>query len=381
MRTPHPAHADRDAPNRRAGNVAPPSPDHLRGRNTIVSIQYLRAMAAIGVVLFHQFQNIFPDVRFFQHGVDLFFVISGFIMIALTDGRDIGPRHFYLDRIARIVPPYWAATALTILLAAGGIFTPSVTDRSPGHLLASLLFIPAWGPGGHIWPTLYLGWTLQYEVFFYLVFGALLMLDGSRRLGVVAVLFGTLVMLGATWPPRTPALTIYTSPLLLEFLAGMVLGRLYGIRLNRMPGRWIAGATAALTIGFLLLIPFHHDLLFGAGAIVIASAALSLERAGYMPRSRILLELGAASYAIYLFQQIAFDMTGKIVGKAASLSGLPVLTTTLLHPANVLAALLLGVMMHRYLEKPLTEQARIFLNLKTRGAAHRMVEGNTAGRL
>ncbi|GBQ87303.1 acyltransferase [Gluconacetobacter johannae DSM 13595] len=381
MRMPHPARADRGPPDRRADTVAAPSPDHLRGRNTIVSLQYLRAVAAIGVVLFHQFQNILPSIQFFQHGVDLFFVISGFIMIALTDGRDIGPRHFYLDRLARIVPPYWAATALTVLLAAGGIFTPSVTDRSAGHLLASLLFIPAWGPGGHVWPTLYLGWTLQYEVFFYLIFGALLMLDSSRRLGVLSVLFGALVMLGAVWPPHTPALTVYTSPLLLEFLAGMLLGRLYGIRLNRMPGGWIAGATAALTAGFLLLVPFHHDLLFGAGAIFIVSAVLALERAGYMPRSRILLELGAASYAIYLFQQIAFDVTGRMIGKAADLSGLPVLATILLHPANVLAAIVLGLLMHRYLEKPLTEQTRIFLNLKPRGASQRMVGSNSAGRL
>ncbi|WP_342354491.1 acyltransferase family protein [Gluconacetobacter azotocaptans] len=381
MRMPHPARADQGPPDRRADGIAAPSPDHLRGRNTIVSLQYLRAVAAIGVVLFHQFQNIFPAIRFFQHGVDLFFVISGFIMIALTDGRDIGPRHFYLDRIARIVPPYWAATALTILLAAAGIFTPSVTDRSPGHLLASLLFIPSWGPGGHIWPTLYLGWTLQYEVFFYLIFGALLMLDSVRRLGVASILFGMLVILAAAWPPHTPALTIYTSPLLLEFLAGMLLGRLYGIRLNRMPGWWIAGATVALTAAFLLLIPFNRDLLFGAGAVFIVSAVLALERAGYMPQSRTLLELGAASYAIYLFQQIAFDITGRMVGQAAGLAGLPVLTTTLLHPANVLAAIVLGLVMHRYLEKPLTEQTRIFLNLKPRGASQRMVESNTAGRL
>lgn len=120
-----------------------------RSGATLWSIQYLRAFAAIGVVVSHQMQMRSAVFQLGEHGVDMFFAISGFIMVALTDRRKVTPLSFMLDRIARIVPPYWIATAAAILASALGLhFYHASSDLA--HLSKSLLFIPAFNHWGKI---------------------------------------------------------------------------------------------------------------------------------------------------------------------------------------------------------------------------------------
>src|ERR1700730_5914930 len=149
----------------------------------IFNIQSLRALAALSVAYFH---TDFGGIRFGSFGVDVFFVISGFIMaqICQTDSS-----HFFLRRLVRIVPLYWALTLLIFGLAK---FAPWLVYRAPADwadLARSLFFVPYQNKSGLVQPELFLGWTLNYEMFFYVnVALALLIVPPRFAAGLAAAL-------------------------------------------------------------------------------------------------------------------------------------------------------------------------------------------------
>ena len=104
-------------------------------------------------------------------GVDIFFVISGLVIFLSTEGKSLPPVRFLLYRLFRIVPAYWLYTVLMALVVvfARPVLPDQTVDWS--HFLLSLLFIPTENPGGYgIYPTLNVGWTLNYEMLFYVLF-------------------------------------------------------------------------------------------------------------------------------------------------------------------------------------------------------------------
>lgn len=120
-------------------------------------------------------------------GVDLFFVISGFIVVVTTAGVDTKPFDFWRRRIVRVVPLYWLLTLLmvTVALIAPGLF--KTLKVAPETVLQSLLFIPHFSQSfsGVVWPLLVPGWTLNFEMFFYALFGLALILPPRYRLLVL----------------------------------------------------------------------------------------------------------------------------------------------------------------------------------------------------
>lgn len=328
-------------------------------RQEIWSIQYLRAMAAIAVIVFHQFQDHDPLFKLGAHGVDIFFVISGFIMVALTDGRNITAGRFMRDRIARIVPLYWLALLLAFLCKASGMQVWGMSD-DPLLLLKSLLFIPADNGHGDVFPTLYLGWTLNYEMFFYALFALTLLMRASLALPALGLCFFTLVAVGSIVPMGGAAASIYTNPLLIEFFAGACLGRIFGIGLDRHSrlatiGLSLLVAILLIALGFLLgRIPA------GGAAVALVATLLMTEREGAMPRIGLLKRLGDASFSIYLLQQFAFDFLSALWRRAEIWSGVEMsdLTQGLI---ATLAAILLGLVAHRWIERPLTAATRRWL--------------------
>jgi exopolysaccharide production protein ExoZ len=291
------------------------APKHLLG------VQYLRAVAALMVAYFHAIEQIPQYAPYLQKyllghlnlaaGVDVFFVISGFIM--LITNRNGTPGKFALRRIIRIVPLYWFLTVLLVLLA---LWQPSqfrTTVVSAGAIAKSLLFIPYLNPGhpGEVFPLLVPGWTLNLEMFFYAVFALALFAPGRFRVAAVGLILGTLVLVGVTAPGRgIPAeLLFYTDARLLEFWLGMLIAQLLLKDALRLP----RGVCIALIVcGFaMLLTGFPVDLL-GVGnftrnvasnvlpAAAIILGAVCLERAGAVRNHPWLLWLGDASYSIYL---------------------------------------------------------------------------------
>lgn len=187
--------------------------------NYFESLQFLRALAATLVCIEHILYEIFVSFRNnpdampswvtpglpFVSGVDIFFVLSGFLMVYTTQTMVGGSKKsswavFLKKRIIRIVPLYWFYTSLMIavLLIAPQLFGKAQADF--WHFVQSYLFIPHERPAGGIRPVLSLGWTLNYEMFFYMVFAAFMFLSQKWMLRAMSFIFITLAALHFSVP-------------------------------------------------------------------------------------------------------------------------------------------------------------------------------------
>jgi exopolysaccharide production protein ExoZ len=204
----------------------------------IKQVQYLRGIAAMMVVWAHSMVQVSATPTFIRlpdfgpYGVDVFFVISGFIMLVTTWDKPMTPREFIWHRIRRVVPLYWLATLLMvgISMVAPELFKTLKWDVL--SLLKSLFFVPydSLSFPGSTFPLLVPGWTLNYEMFFYALFAISMFLGKPLRLPLLA---GTLIVLvadGYVFHPGNVMARVYTDQRLLEFGAGMILGRIWVIR-------------------------------------------------------------------------------------------------------------------------------------------------------
>jgi len=116
-------------------------------------------------------------------GVNVFFVISGFITWVICERRPTTPARFLRERLERIAPVYWIATGIMVAGALASLF-PNL-KLTLGPVLGSLFFIPHHSPSnGQVWSVLVQGWTLNYEIFFYMVFAGSLR---AHRLATILI--------------------------------------------------------------------------------------------------------------------------------------------------------------------------------------------------
>jgi exopolysaccharide production protein ExoZ len=281
---------------------------------TIISIQILRALAALLVVFHHARYQIREFEVFFyggiwpfgQAGVDIFFVISGFIMWVTTHDRRTTPLQFMTNRIVRIVPLYWL---LTLMVAAACLIAPSLfrgVVLTPEHVVKSLFFIPDFYPGmpTRIWPLLLPGWTLNYEMIFYVVFAVALLLPRHLMIPFTGAVFATAVAAGFIFDFDSAVGKFYTEPYIMEFVAGMVIGHLWLHGRLKLPALPALAAIPVAIAGLIALTPFmtpqNRLLVWGIPAVLIVTAGLSLDLRGASISSRFLRLMGDASYSIYL---------------------------------------------------------------------------------
>ena len=273
----------------------------------IEAIQYLRAIAALMVVWHHAAGQV-PGVSslvpwvFGTSGVDIFFVISGFIMVVTTTGTDTRPAEFWRRRVVRVVPLYWLLTLLMVAmaLAAPGLF--KTLKVAPVTLLQSLFFIPHFSQSfpNQVYPLLVPGWTLNFEMFFYAVFGAFLVLPRHRRLMALTTAFFILVGAGlAMGPFESAAARTYTHPMLLEFLAGACVGAMWSRGQLHLP---LAASLLMVACGVVMLV-LRDSPPFGVftqiiGAALIVPGALHPRFSSW--RSRVFRAIGDSSYSLYL---------------------------------------------------------------------------------
>lgn len=329
------------------------------------NLHLLRALAALSVVYFHVTStaglNLAWDVG--SRGVDVFFVISGFIIAYIGSKK---PEHFFVRRLIRIVPFYWAAT-LVVFTAATLLprFFRS-TDASVGHLVPSLLFFPHLSSSGEVQPTLILGWSLNFEMFFYVVFALTLLLSTRWAPILCAACIVAVVAIGKLVGPVSTAFDFYARTTSLEFCYGI--GAYYLLdacmRHRAVLERSMvlkAGLVLALIAGVIAIVLFEHVakdaypryLAGGIPAAVIVVSALLLERIyGIATRSRLSYLLGEASYVIYLIHPyIVFGVLRLAVPDAAQLST-PMTVAVI---AGLLALTSgIGIALHLLFEKPVT---------------------------
>ncbi|MEM5473268.1 acyltransferase [Hoeflea sp. AS60] len=299
---------------------------------TLYSVQYLRAAAALAVVLYHisALSQVTwgLDPERIDHvgaaGVDLFFVISGFVMaMIVARPGDFDGREFWIRRIARVVPAYWVITLVVFALA---LVLPSLFNSTTADLqtlLASLSFVALDHGDASTAPLLVVGWTLNYEVFFYAVVALTAGLFGDRRLIGASVLLAGLVGLGQVLKPANLSLAFYTDPILLEFVFGILVYRAWSHRPQE--ARSLV-QLAIFVMGALLLIAQWERpvgdlrMLFWG----IPSAAVLYGGLGTLSfRSPVLTRLGDWSYALYLTHVFVITLYIKHVIPQTMMGDLP----------------------------------------------------------
>ncbi|ESX59681.1 MULTISPECIES: acyltransferase [unclassified Mesorhizobium] len=273
-------------------------------RERVRSIQGLRALAAMLVLFCHAPHNLW-FFRLGYSGVDLFFVVSGFIMVVST-GNHTGPRAFKLfliNRFARIWPVY-AATSVAMAIAFCIIGTVAPQDVA-ARLMNDLTFQPAWNNP----PINAPGWSLTFEVFFYALF-AFSLLFGRWRYPLLLGTMGTFLLLGGQ-SARTDGLWGYvalaTNPVCGCFIAGVLAGLVYRSKWRGPPRPLAACLLAAFAVltGYLLFFSireFNHGLVWAAafGGIVMSVALMEKRAPVWVPNS--LVSVGNASFSLYISQ-------------------------------------------------------------------------------
>jgi exopolysaccharide production protein ExoZ len=322
-------------------------------RSDFLSIQYLRGLAALGVLLFHASQRAGAAFGAGAAGVDVFFVISGFIMWTVSARRATGPGDFLLRRAGRIAPLYWTITLLVVGLdmLRPSLF-PNMRLDAP-HVILSLLFLPHHDPTGAIAPVIVPGWTLNYEAFFYVNFALTLLAPAGRRAWVLTSVLGGLCLAGLFLPHgRWAAVDTYCDPLILEFVAGSWLAKAAAAgRLGSVTAAWTAIAAGLLIMTAAAVTRTDVErwarlLCWGLPALLIVRGALSLEGSGHMPVFAPLKLLGDASYSIYLAHGLALSLAFRLIGGL----DLPLLAAiALAAPFGVLA----GLACYWLVERPL----------------------------
>jgi exopolysaccharide production protein ExoZ len=259
------------------------------------SIQVLRAVAACAVVVLHVYPKVHAPVGnagYGAAGVDLFFVISGFIMAHVSRGRTAG--QFLGDRWWRIYPLWWVAVLPWLLILA----------LDPIFIVSSLSLWPIY-PGGYFFPALKVGWTLTFELLFY--GGVALAL--ARGPAVVLALYAG--CLAGALTTSNPLLHLLGSPMALEFLMGVAVAKL--------PRRAIFGLLVPVAIALVALTsPATGDvesslgpqwalwraLVWGCPAAMMVWGTLSLERIFERRAFNLPVAIGDASYSVYLFHPL-----------------------------------------------------------------------------
>ncbi len=204
------------------------------------------------------------------------------------------------------MPLYWV---FTLMLASIVLFAPEFiksTKLTTGVLLTSLFFIPHFSVAtpDQVWPLLVPGWSLNYEMFFYSLCVAGILVARERMLTFLVAAILCLVASGPVISVNSAAFLTYTNLRLLEFLGGAVLGALYlaGWLDRKLWLSWALPAGVTLILLADLLPPPYAQLLDPpiAGSIAVVLGLVALETSGFRCRKRFALLLGNASYSIYL---------------------------------------------------------------------------------
>ena len=276
---------------------------------------------------------------------------------------------FLYRRIARVVPLYWGTTLLLFLIS---VIAPSVlieTRPNTAELLLSLLFIPYRKSAGQIEPFLFLGWTLNFEMYFYVLLSIGLLLWPKRAVWVAAALItGVFLCLAG----RSGVYAFYYgNSMVFEFIAGAIVFYLYNAigreRAWRLRFVFLAAAIVAMAAipwpDFLFPITgYTRGIYLGGPAACLVAAVLGLARAGCDSPWRWIVLLGDASYVMYLIHPFVEKGLEKLV---------VLLLPSLSHYLIVMSSLLLGsvalvsVLIYQTVDLPIQHLLRFGKNSRT----------------
>lgn len=294
-------------------------------RYVLNSIQALRAFAALSVMVGHLFGELgkyahaeFDFVGFpWASGVDVFFVISGFVMVYTNYdhfGRTGAVSRFVTRRIIRIVPLYYLFTSLMIAVVLVAPNVLGTTQYDPWQFITSYLFLPYERYDGMVRPVLSLGWTLNYEMFFYAIFAICLLLPVRAGVTAVLAIMTFLVALKYFLDIEMLPFSFWFSTIIFEFCFGVLLGFLF-VQKGKivLPGfSWVLSLLAPV-VAFVALgsadpnSTFPNFIRWGVpAALFVGSVVFFLPERLERSMPRLLVALGDSSYALYLAHRFIF---------------------------------------------------------------------------
>ncbi|WP_244785375.1 acyltransferase family protein [Cupriavidus pauculus] len=366
----------------------------------ITNLQLLRALAALAVVFCHTgFFRIDGSSTDFL-GVCVFFVISGFIMTHVSRSS---VDQFMTKRLVRIVPLYWLCTLVYLMWGNLGFSNPLYTfplfakwaasdpvqllvwikqnyglgDRDAAiRLIKSLLFIPyAKANGEMLFPVLGVGWSLNLEMFFYVLFGAALRI--SQRHGPLLVVTAITGINGIAFfvNPKNTVLAFYAHPYTWCFVLGIgcfyVWRGLAGSTVVRHRATLLLGTALFVVIFLALNVTFKladepslplRVLGFGLAGIVVMLGLL-LHSAGIRVRSHFVILLGNASYSLYLCHSFVMDTMRTLAQRWPWLDSQTKVSGMLV---AIVLSIALALLVYRYVEMPLLALLRRWLKRRQR---------------
>jgi peptidoglycan/LPS O-acetylase OafA/YrhL len=287
----------------------------------IRNLQALRLYAAIPVILYHTGFRL-PGLRpVGVFGVHLFFLLSGYIMASIIDTDTTA---FLRRRLIRILPLYWFLTLLLYSVAWKFPHLMNATRAYPSELIKSLFFVPFAKSNGKYQPILFVGWTINYEMFFYMMLSAAVIINRKR-----AVLLGTVMILAvmgvsSLFAQQSSIARFYSDPVLLECLFGLL--SYYAVRYTAT--RLTAAAKPALfgiTIAAMLLLPSIEEwhllgslpmvLQFGPLCFLLICSVCLLAWGGSDIKATTIVLLGDASYVMYLVHPYIEEFLDRVIGR------------------------------------------------------------------
>ena len=331
----------------------------------IGNLQILRGVAAIGVVFYHTNYRLAGDAHTDLRGVETFFVISGFIMCYISQND---PGWFFWKRILRIVPLYWLCTAFLLALSFQMVIRPWTwpADFIP-HILKSLFFLPS---DQH--PILGVGWTLNYEMYFYLLFALALMIH-RRMAPLIAAALVTGILALAPLGCNHFLCTYYAEGYVKFFVFGIALYYFWSAVAPLLP-RTATAVIGIAVIALLYAIELAPSVFGIVMPIAVVAAALAMSASGTDVKWRPLLLVGDASYAIYLTHTIAMIFVPSVV--AAGMPPPDTSTATML--AILGACIVIGIFVHLAVEKPIGRRLRRFAGAGTQASLRLSGRGVTS---
>ncbi|TFD13199.1 acyltransferase [Cryobacterium sp. TMT1-21] len=362
----------------RADSEAPPvtmqttrRPRVKRPAAQLNTVQLARGFAALAVVAYHPQST---EVKYFSgtnilpeflgrglSGVDLFFVISGFVMVLTTRGKHGTPRQvgkFVWNRFFRIYPTYWVYSLALLPVLPVLFLAPAFINSSQGgqiDILSSFLLLPT-----EILPLLLVAWTLTIEVWFYVVFAVVLFLPERMLVSALAVWFALLVIVNWAGPiSANPYLELPTNAMAIEFILGGVAALLFR-HVNRVVAAVLAVTGIVVLLSFGATTPadlyagpgLDRPLTLGVGFALLLLAATALEhRRGIGALSRLTV-LGDMFYSVYLCHVLVLAVTGRVwLTIAGSFAANPIMVAGW-WVVTLAAVLTVGYLSYRLIERP-----------------------------
>ena len=327
------------------------------------SLQILRFISATSVIYLH----IFFNPNFGSFGVDIFFVLSGFV-IALVVSNKQSAKVFAINRLTRVVPLYWLLTTLLLFLI---YFIPQYVHETTAasasfiNYLKSLFFIPYYNVSD-MKPLLTLGWTLNYEMLFYLCVWIALI---TTKRNILLISFLLLVICYYVFGSLTHnkiANEFFGSELIFEFILGVIAFKIFSLNKLKQISNSILMPTAILAYGLMAFLEANEYggnrfIFFGIPSFILVLSAVGLEK--YVSESKnvftsALINMGDASYATYLTHWYVIVACKKIFSEKLELYDFYSATGVCI---TLGISLIVGQITFKYIDKPLSKNLKRYI--------------------